>query len=184
MYAQAFENLINVDKKAELGKTLASEISTISIYDIQAISARLEREIRALPSPYREQIRPYFITQYFVNYFNILAMTDNGSLDNIKGDIKDKALFKDYCKTVIKFLNDGQCEPDNGRIWQGGFYYLVSCFMMFVLEEPGHPVGMPFPGGFKVKEKDGVVYCPIRDKEKDVEYSICNFCPAKQDETI
>jgi uncharacterized protein (UPF0305 family) len=40
---------------------------------------------------------------------------------------------------------------------------------MFVLEGPGHPVGMPFSGGFEVRHCSGAYFCPIRDKEKDVE---------------
>jgi uncharacterized protein (UPF0305 family) len=53
---------------------------------------------------------------------------------------------------------------------------------MFVLDEPGHPVGMPFPGGFRVEQRGRDYYCLIRDKEKEVFSSICNFCPAKQTE--
>jgi uncharacterized protein (UPF0305 family) len=53
---------------------------------------------------------------------------------------------------------------------------------MFVLDQPGHPIGTPFPGGFTVRQQGDEFYCPIREKEKDIWYSICNFCPAKQDE--
>jgi uncharacterized protein (UPF0305 family) len=53
---------------------------------------------------------------------------------------------------------------------------------MFVLEEPGHPVGMPFPGGYTIEKRGGEYYCLIRDREKEVLHSICNFCPAKQSE--
>ena len=53
---------------------------------------------------------------------------------------------------------------------------------MFVLDEPGHPVGMPFPGGFRVEKRGRDYYCLIRDKEKEILYSICNFCPARQTE--
>lgn len=56
----------------------------------------------------------------------------------------------------------------------------MNYFAMYVEEEPGHPVGMPFPGGFRVEKKDCVYYCPIREKEKDILYSICNLCPCKQ----
>jgi uncharacterized protein (UPF0305 family) len=62
------------------------------------------------------------------------------------------------------------------------FYYLIAAFTMFVLEEPGHPVGMPFPGGFTVEKRGSGYYCLIRDKEKEVPHSICNFCPALQSE--
>jgi uncharacterized protein (UPF0305 family) len=60
------------------------------------------------------------------------------------------------------------------------FYYLLAAFTIFVRELPGHPVGTPFPGGFLVEERDGIYYCPVREKEDDVETSICPFCPAEQ----
>jgi len=53
---------------------------------------------------------------------------------------------------------------------------------MFILEEPGHPVGMPFSGGLNVENRDGVFYCLITGKEKEVSHSLCNFCPAVQSE--
>ncbi|RQD84155.1 MAG: DUF2115 domain-containing protein [Methanocalculus sp. MSAO_Arc2] len=59
-------------------------------------------------------------------------------------------------------------------------YYLLSCFVIFVLGEPGHPIGTPFPGGFKVELKRGVICCPVREKEDEVPYALCRFCPAEQ----
>jgi uncharacterized protein (UPF0305 family) len=58
----------------------------------------------------------------------------------------------------------------------------MAAFTMSVLDEPGHPVGMPFPGGFSVEHRGSDYYCLIRDKEKEIFYSICNFCPAHQTE--
>jgi len=58
--------------------------------------------------------------------------------------------------------------------------YLLAGFKMFVQEEPGHPVGTPFPGKHEVEKDYKTYYCPVRDKADDVLYSICPFCPAKQ----
>ncbi|MCD1295877.1 hypothetical protein CUJ83_12810 [Methanocella sp. CWC-04] len=182
-----FARLATIDKKSELARTLAQEIKRFSLYDLQVMSAFLEREINNLPSPYGENIRPYFIEQYFGRYYNILAIYNNGAFSDRDEEINDKQMFRDYCSTVISF----ELEYDKGsenRITMNDpfyslYYYLLSCFYMFVLDEPGHPVGTPFPGGFTVQKINGEYYCPIRDKEKDVERSICNFCPAKQDET-
>jgi len=33
------------------------------------------------------------------------------------------------------------------------FYYLIAAFTMFVLDEPGHPVGYAIPGGFSVEQR-------------------------------
>jgi len=31
---------------------------------------------------------------------------------------------------------------------------------MFVMDEPGHPVGTPFPGGFKVEKRPDGYFAP------------------------
>jgi uncharacterized protein (UPF0305 family) len=177
---QAFAGFADITSKAELAERLFGELAGYSVFDLQLISAHLEHEIDVLPSPYRERVRPYFIEQYFRRYGSIMAMREQGVFASMRQDIKDIALFRDYCRTVAEFHrpSDG---PDNDSPFDGHFYFAVSAFFMFIMEEPGHPVGMPFPGGFAVKKREDGFYCPIRDKEKDVVYSICNFCPAKQE---
>lgn len=56
--------------------------------------------------------------------------------------------------------------------------FLLAGFCMLVQELPGHPVGMPFPGGDKVAVIEGVYYCPVREKANDVDAALCPFCPA------
>ena len=186
---QIFSFVTRITQKRELARELADEIKRFSVYDLQYVSARLEKDIINLPSPYREKIRPYFMEQYFGRYNRIMFMSGSGELEKIEGEIKDPELFRDFCHMITARypdleLQDESEEDISSSPFNSLFYYLISIFYMFVLDEPGHPVGMPFPGGFTVRESDGVVYCPIRNKEKDVEYSICNFCPAKQDEVV
>jgi uncharacterized protein (UPF0305 family) len=104
------------------------------------------------------------------------------------GPIRDREMFLKFCAMV----------PEGCFVWEDAgvrnpyfqnpknrlFYYLIAAFTMFVLEEPGHPAGMPFPGGFSVEQRGRDYYCLIRDKEKDVFWSICNFCPAHQTEEL
>jgi uncharacterized protein (UPF0305 family) len=174
---EVFSQLKGLKKKNELGKALAVELASLNIFDLQGISASLEHEINRLPSPYREKIHPYFTEQLFGSYFKLMRMNGDGSLQKVKGDIVDMKRFYDYCVMVASEDNGSQEGPH-----YGGYYHLVSCFSMFVMDEPGHPVGMPFPGGFSVERRGDEYYCPIRDKEQDVLFSICNYCPAKQSE--
>jgi uncharacterized protein (UPF0305 family) len=60
----------------------------------------------------------------------------------------------------------------------------MAGFAMFVEGGPGHPVGTPFPGGFVVEKRGEEYYCPLREKEEEVLFSICNVCPAKQMEGV
>ena len=176
---QIFAGLAGINTRAELADCLFNEMALYSVFDLQAISANLEREVNALPSPYRERVRPYFIEQYFRRYCCIMSLREQGVFSRMSEGIKDQALFRDYCRIVAGFR---PAQAGDGSPFFGHFYFVVSAFFMFVLDEPGHPVGMPFPGGFKVSRREDGYYCPIRDKEKDVVYSICNFCPAKQDD--
>jgi uncharacterized protein (UPF0305 family) len=113
-------------------------------------------------------------------------MERSGAFGRMSDPIYDRETFEQFCAML----------PDGCFVWEDTnernpyfqnprnrlFYYLIAAFTMFVLEEPGHPVGMPFPGGFTVEQRGRDYYCLIRDKEKDVSWSICNFCPALQTE--
>ena len=58
--------------------------------------------------------------------------------------------------------------------------FLLEGFCMLVQGLPGHPVGMPFPGGDRVAVVDGTYCCPVREKANDVDSALCPFCPAVQ----
>jgi uncharacterized protein (UPF0305 family) len=186
MNPHIFEEIIDITEKAELANVLASELAKYTIYDIMKIRAWQDREINLLPSPYREKARPYFIEWHLGRYAKIMAMQSNGGFRSLKGRIEDLSLFREFCDTENKRIKSRCDETDEESLYDPfhSLYYLqLSCFYMFALGEPGHPIGTPFPGGFTVKRSGDAYYCPIREKEKDVEYSICNFCPAKQDES-
>jgi uncharacterized protein (UPF0305 family) len=181
-----FSEIATITEKSILATALAEELAGYSIYDMMKISAGLDREINLLPSPYRERSRAYFTEQLFGRYTKVMKMQSDGDFNSMKGEIADLSLYRNFCDMESKHLEARLAsENDSDEAFSPfhSFYYLtISCFYMFVLDEPGHPVGTPFPGGFTVRQQGDKHYCPIRDKEKDVEYSICNFCPARQDE--
>lgn len=173
--------------KGALGETLARALQGYSLFDLQIIGGRLNSEIQKLPSPYREAIQPYFREQLFGAHHRIMAMHRNrGFRDLDRQLLRDGELFEKFCAMVpegcFSWNDSGERNPYFHNPKNRLFYYLVAAFTMFVLDEPGHPVGMPFPGGFSVEQRGRDYYCLIRDKEKEVVYSICNFCPALQTE--
>ena len=181
------ESLRGARTKGELGTALAREIQRYTLFDLQIIGGRLNSEVGKLPSPYREAVSPYFHEQTFKKHHDLLAMHRGDRFRELAGaPLRDAGLFDRFCTMVPEgcFAWDDTSErnpyfrnPKN-RL----FYYLIAAFTMFILDEPGHPVGMPFPGGFRVEKRGREYYCLIRDKEKDVFWSICNFCPARQTE--
>jgi len=172
--------------RGELGAIVTREVQKYSLFDLQIIGGRLNAEIERLPSPYREAVRPYFREQLFGKHHRLLAMHRSRAFEKLDDPIRDRERFDGFCAMIpggtFSWDDAGERNPWFRNPKNRLFYYLIAAFTMFVLEEPGHPAGMPFPGGFKVEQRGKEYYCLIRDKEKEVFYSICNFCPAKQDE--
>ena len=173
--------------KAELGTALVHELQKYSLFDLQIIGGRLNSEIERLPSPYREAILPYFREQLFGKHHELMAMFRSGDREKRVGQpLRDPELFCKFCSMIPEGCFAWNDTVERNPYFRNPknrlFYYLIAAFTMFVLDEPGHPVGMPFPGGFAVEQRGMDYYCLIRDKEKEVFYSICNFCPAIQAE--
>lgn len=173
--------------KGELFLTLVREFRRYSLFDLQIIGGRLNSEIERLPSPYREAVRPYFRDQIFRKHHQILAMHHDNRSGELTGQpITDPGTFDRFCAMVpdgcFAWNDAGERNPYFRNPKNRLFYYLIAAFTMFVLDEPGHPVGMPFPGGFAVEKRGAKYYCLIRDREKEVFWSVCNFCPALQSE--
>ena len=172
--------------KGELGNLIAGEVETFSLFELQVIGGRMYAEVEKLPSPYREKIRPYFAEQLFGAHHRLLAMHRAGVFFGMNEPITDPATFVAFCRMLplgcFSWNDPSEKSPHFRNPRNRLFYYLMAAFSMFVLDEPGHPVGMPFPGGFSVEKRPDGYYCLIRDREKEILYSICNFCPAKQTE--
>jgi uncharacterized protein (UPF0305 family) len=172
--------------KGELGRTLAEEAGQYTLADLQVIGGHLFREVSSLPEPYRSRVRPFFCEQLFGAHHQLLTMDRSGAFRQSGEPLRDRETFEKFCAMIPEgcFTWDEQAErtPFHYSPQHRLFYYLMAAFTMFVLDSPGHPVGMPFPGGFTVEDRNGTYYCLIRDREKEVFFSICNFCPAKQSE--
>lgn len=159
-------------------------LQRFTIYDLQRIGANIRYEVEKLPEPYKSRYRPYSF-DLLNRYHECIAKARAG----IRFEIPDEELWKTYWLSAAEHLADETADtPDElprpcitgpaGKL----FYRLVYGYVMLLAGEPGHPVGTPFPGGWKVLEEEGVILCPIRDKEKDLPQALCNYCPAIQDE--
>lgn len=172
--------------KGDLGLILGEEVSRYSLADLQIIGGRLHAEMVRLPEPYRKQVHPYITEQLFGAHHQLLSMYRSGRFLSMTEPITDCATFVEFCNMIpdgcLRWDESTQRLPFRYTPRHRAFYYLISAFTIFVLDRPGHPVGPPFPGGFRVEERNGSYYCIIRDREKDVPFSICNFCPALQTE--
>lgn len=152
---------------------LARTVRGYSLVELQDIRGQLEREFRHLPPGYRRRLYPKIMEQVFGTHHLLLVTSRKGIRG--AGERLDPDFFR-YCDMAEREIS--RAEPHRKRSVL--LYYLLAAFNLFVVSLPGHPVGTPFPGGSRVEQENGVYYCPIRDKEDDVESSICPYCPARQ----
>lgn len=168
--------------KGELGENLAREVLKFSLYDLQVLGGKMNAQIARLPSSYREpmvQLRDHF----FKCHHHLIVLHRRGDFKKLTEPVRNRETFNAFCDILPSGMI-AVIETGEGNLYFQKlgflFYYLLSAFTMFVLEEPAHPVGTLFPGGCKVEQRGREYYCPVRDKEKEVFYSLCNFCPALQ----
>lgn len=165
--------------RGELGEKIACLVLTHPPTDIKRMKQNFETKVRDLDPAYRERLTNK-ITEHLL-----------GTYQRIRLD-EQQGLYKTFRQPITEEQGKywdmvaGQC----GGVAGGDapairfLKYLLAGYCMLVLDEPGHPVGTPFPGGDEVEFTDGIYYCPVRDKAGDMDAALCPFCPARQTPSI
>lgn len=178
------KKLTNAVDSAEAVALIKEALQHYTIFDLQYIGGVARREVEKLPEPYRGRYRPYS-NDLLNRYHEFIELCRFKKTNQLR--VRDRKLWDDYWFNADEMLFQ-EANSDNDPLRSLGhpagkfFYRLVYGYTMLLADEPGHPVGMPFPGGWTVKEKGGKILCPIREKEKDLPQALCNYCPAIQDE--
>jgi uncharacterized protein (UPF0305 family) len=161
--------------KADLLSTVAGALALYSVTDIEAMVRNFERKTETLDPAYRRRLIPKVREETVGAYHDILVLCREGDVPEgpVAADLPTyAAMVADACRTRV-----GAGKPADLLF----LTYLLAAFTMYVRGRPAHPPGTPFPGGLEVYEEGGEYYCPVREKEDDVPFSICPFCPARQD---
>lgn len=162
-------------KKQELLEILKKEASKIHMNDIMLASAFIQEDAKYMQSGYREDFVETF-TRAFINRFKDIR--------------EDKANYEGYIDTnkLKEFLNVLNKQMEESNIKQELYFLrlakIVSIYTTFILEASIHPPGTLFPGGFKLKFKEGSYICPVKDKQKNTPGALCRFCVSIQDKNV
>lgn len=159
--------------KTELMIILKRYASEISVYDLMQASIHMRKDGEFVHSNYREKYLKIYIKYFILRMKEILDNNDefDEMIDKDSFDGSFPMLERTFEKERIS-----QSEDDKFPL----IYVLTSLYTTFILEEPIHPVGSEFPGSFKVEERNGVFYCPVKDNQKDNVNAICHLCLAEQ----
>jgi uncharacterized protein (UPF0305 family) len=166
--------LRSMKTRGELGKTIASVVLEYSPRDLQQMKWNFSSKIQDIDPEYRKQLEETITGYLHGTYQNVRLMNQQGVFTSMGEPVPDNV--REYWMMAVDQCTTGNDEEDRLRFLK----FLLAGFCMFVQGLPGHPVGMPFPGGDKVEVIDGVYYCPVRTKANDVDSALCPFCPAHQ----
>jgi uncharacterized protein (UPF0305 family) len=166
--------LASAETLGELGAAIAKIVLAYSPSDLQQMKWNFSESIKAISPEYRRQLEE-LITGHLHGTYQILRLMDQqGAFVHMNEPLP--GIAKEYWTMVAGQYPDEVDEGSRLRFLK----FLLAGFCMFVQGLPGHPIGMPFPGGDKVEIIDGVYYCPVREKANDVDSALCPFCPATQ----
>ncbi len=170
---EALTRMHQVQTKAELLVLLAHEMEQFELRDLEQMNARFTRKVASLPKEYRKRLLPQVREQIFLTHHRLILAARCEYEDS---DPLDPRFFS-YCTMVKEACADKAREKDPRFLY---LKYLLAAFSMFVLQEPAHPVGTPFPGGQIVDVWEGTYLCPVRERAGDVLFALCPYCPAVQ----
>lgn len=170
-------NSDEISEKKDLLLFLKRNASDIDLNDIIQASLFLINDAKYVQTSYREKfIKSY--TKAFLTRINDVKSDENEYSGRID---------KDELRDAINLLEEQENQITNQDLFDPSFfkiYKIISIYTTFILEEPVHPVGTPFPGGFEVKYENGKFLCPVKEKQKDNPGAVCGFCIAEQDESV
>ena len=145
--------------------------STISVFDLMQVNAEMIEESKYVQENYKDKSHGVY-AKYFLGRIREIRNDDNLYENKI-----DREEFVDAVAT----LNSYHIEESMSHKTKFPLIYgIVSLYTTFILEEPIHPVGTPFPGSLYVEEKDGMFYCPVKDANMESPNAVCKMCLAEQ----
>jgi uncharacterized protein (UPF0305 family) len=159
--------------RGELGQAIAGIVITCSPKNLQKMRSNFVQKIKNVDPEYRDRLEGMVTEHLHGTYQNVRLMHQQGVLSTMREPVPENT--KEFFAMV-----SAHCPSDDDNARLRFLKFLLSGFCMLVQDLPGHPVGMPFPGGNMVESVDGTYYCPVRTKAGDVDAALCPFCPALQ----
>ena len=173
--AQKCLDLQQAKNRGDLGERIALLVLEHSPAEIQRMKQNFSNKIQDITPEYRDRLAKKITEHLLGTYQRIRLFQQQGIFKTMHEPVTEQQ--KKYWDMAGE-----QCREGNGGDVPDVRFlkFLLAGFCMIVLHEPGHPAGTPFPGGDSVQMTNGVYYCPVKEKVKDVDAALCPFCPARQ----
>ena len=140
-------------------QVLKDYAGTVSVFDLMEINAELIEESKYVQDSYKKKSHGIY-AKYFLARLNEVRANNNDAVATLQSYEDSESLSH---KTKFPLV-----------------YSIISLYTTFILEEPIHPVGTPFPGSLYVEKINGKYYCPVKDANVDSPNAVCKMCIAEQ----
>ncbi len=180
MTIEGIEELSTLNKNVKLTKDdllsiIKREASEIDIWKIMKATDFLKEDARYMQSTYREDYIKRFSKAFLTR---IKDLKDDK--DDYKGNV-DVSKLRDFLEVLERQRSQAKSENELCFL---KIARLIALYTTFIREEPVHPVGTSFPGGFKLKLAGGQYLCPVKQKQLDTPSALCRFCVSVQDPDV
>jgi uncharacterized protein (UPF0305 family) len=165
--------------RGELGASISPLVLSCPPRDLHRMIDNFSLQIAEVEPGYRSRVTEKVSEHLLGTYQRIRLMSQQGTFSHLHEPVDASA--PRFWETVARECSTSSGEQDLRLRF---LKYLLAAFPMFVLAEPAHAVGTPFPGGDTLEYIQGVYYCPVREKANDVGGALCPFCPAVQTPAI
>ncbi|WP_445475575.1 DUF2115 domain-containing protein [Methanococcoides methylutens] len=159
----------------ELLVSLQKAARDLPISDLMKARAFMVRSASGLPEKYREA--------YSTGLFNYLY-TIFTEISRSKQPERNENIDPEEYDELMERLDQMGVSEDKNQYYFNKLVELTVPYLVFIVKKPIHPEGMVFPGGDRVLEKDGVYYCPVKNKQNNVECALCKFCICRDAEEM
>lgn len=157
--------------KVGLLNILKNYSETISVFDLMQITGEMMKDGQYIQKGYREKSHEVYVRHF------LMRINDIKSDDNEYDGIIDK---EEFIESIVRLKSYNLEESKTFKSKFPLIYTIISLYTTYILEEPIHPVGTPFPGSLYVEEKDGIYYCPVKDANLESPNAVCKICIAQQ----
>ncbi|WP_164997836.1 DUF2115 domain-containing protein [Methanolobus psychrotolerans] len=159
--------VLNKMDTSELLISLKKESFCISNSDISLARVAVMEAVRYVPEPYKTIYSAEYFKFLYMNFLELKNCDSTGTNGEIDAEVYDSLLRSIRGKS---YLHDTKKEALNR------FTRLILAYLVFIAKRPLHPVGMLFPGGSEITQKEQKYYCPVKDKQSETGISFCEFC--------
>jgi uncharacterized protein (UPF0305 family) len=159
--------------KNQLRDIIKAEAKNIHMKDIMLAASFLSEDAKYMQKSYREDYVERFSKAFFLR------------IKELKEDKNDYCGYIDIEKLqeFLKVLNQQNSDANgNNEKCFVRIARIIAIYTTFVREEPIHPLGTRFPGGFVLYRENGKYFCPVKIRQLKNPNALCRFCVSIQND--